>query len=286
MRKMIRIALITLAMLTAYASLPAQTVTVSATKLGGLTPITGTISWQPTTNTGQPASFQVPSGGQQVTTPITAYVTAGVFTLTLPDVSLTSPQNICYSVTATVKGKSVLGLGYSCVQPHGTATGESDWCQAGVCNFDNYVPNLPAIPTLYQAPDVITALNTLVAQLIAGGTPPSPQKLTDAASVTMATGGAALSEATLQLTSAYSTRTLNIAGLAVGSKFVIVINTPTTSQAAPQAVMFGTGCTWQFMPSPVNVSPSTGLIIPQWANWSYLIYGVYDGTNCIATVAD
>ncbi len=69
-------------------------------------------------------------------------VTAGAFSLTAIDTSLANPQNPCYVVTVHTKdGAQVLGPGYGCVQ---TAQGNS-WCSAGVCNFDNFIPNLAPI---------------------------------------------------------------------------------------------------------------------------------------------
>jgi hypothetical protein len=152
MKSLLRIAAITLAMLAGIASLPAQTVIVTAQSFGGTVPFTGVISWQPTLANGTPASVQMASGGQTTTPPVTAYVLGGVFTLTLPATDLTNPKNLCFHVTAMLKGVNVLGPGYNCVQPHFTAQNSGDWCQAGVCNFDNYIPNLPALGAVVTGP--------------------------------------------------------------------------------------------------------------------------------------
>jgi hypothetical protein len=138
MKSLLRIAAITLAMLAGIASLSAQTVktvpcsslvagtqgtvTVTASDLGGLTPLTGIVSFQPTLANGVAASYQMPNGGQSISLACTTYAVAGVFSITLPDVTLTTPPNLCFKVTAQLNGAQALGPGYSCVQPHGAAT--------------------------------------------------------------------------------------------------------------------------------------------------------------------
>jgi len=110
-----------------------------------------TISFQPVGTNGQPISFRrggtLP--GQAVTNAITAQVTGGAFTASLPDTSLTYPANVCYNVTVTdnVSGNQLLGSGYSCVQPVYDNEGSANpWCVVDVCNFDNYLPStLPAL---------------------------------------------------------------------------------------------------------------------------------------------
>jgi hypothetical protein len=109
----------------------------------------GTISFAPVNNSGSPISFRANDSGQVITTPVTAVVTSGVFTIDLADMSLTSPVNVCSAVTITsnTTGKKILGPGYSCVQPSltGPAVTRGDaWCTAASstgaagCNFDLY----------------------------------------------------------------------------------------------------------------------------------------------------
>jgi hypothetical protein len=190
------------------ASLSSQTVTVMATRLGGTTPITGTITFTPTLTNGTPASFQMGGGGQTAAQPITVPVTAGAFSVTLPDVSLGNPQNVCYAVTVAAQGKTMLGGGYKCVQPHGTAVNSGDWCQANVCNFDHYTPNLTAQPLMYVAP------------------PAAQIMLTDAATVTLANANRLYSAFTLPLNASIPARTLNVTGLTAGNTFAVVISPP------------------------------------------------------------
>ena len=154
----------------------AQTVTVQASHFGGVgTEVTGTIYWAPAMINGRAASFHQSNGGIVPVTPVQAPVTAGAFSITLPDTTLTTPQNVCYIVTATSTKGPLLGPGFTCVQPHGTATGSSDWCQAGVCNFDNYTPYLPALPVQYITSGSFLPLlgGTLTGPLILSGDPTS-----------------------------------------------------------------------------------------------------------------
>jgi hypothetical protein len=294
-RTLIRIALVAFGMFCLYALLPAQTVTVTASNLqDGASPANGTIYWKPAVQGGVSASYRKPGGGIATVTPVSAAVSNGAFSLTLPDTTLTTPQNICFSVSLNTSNGSVLGAGYSCVQPHGTAVGSNDWCQAGVCNFDNYTPSLPVQPIFYGSPDMMTMWNTLVSANIAAGNTLTPVTLTDASTVTFNATNATLNAATLPLYNSTATpptsdgitaRTINMTGLVTGARFLIVIN-PMGAAAGTQTqtVNFGSGCVWQFAPG-VNVSGNV-LSIPPWANWSYLAAFVYDGTNCIGTVVD
>jgi hypothetical protein len=288
MKRLRKIAFLTLALLCTYALLPAQTVTVTASNFSDSAgnPITGTLLWSPTLANGTPASYRLGSGGTVVSTPVAVYVSAGAFTLTLADTSLTSPANICFKLTLVTRtSTSALGPGYSCVQPHGVAVGTSDWCQAGICNLDDYTPDLPALPIVYVSPDLMTAWNVYAASYIAAGNTIVQTTLTDAATVTDSTGGALMSIATLTLSNSITTRTINVTGLVSGAHFGILINPSNslTVQTA-QTVNFGLGCTWKFEPGAVVSGKA--LHIPLWANWSYFAYFVYDGTNCIGMISD
>ena len=119
------------------------TVTVTASKLGGPFPITGTITFQPTLSNATPASAMIGGGGLMAAQPLTATVTGGAFTLTgVLDTSASSPQNVCYKVTITTGNRlQALGPGYSCVQP----AANNQWCSSGICDFDNYIPSLTGL---------------------------------------------------------------------------------------------------------------------------------------------
>lgn len=130
-------------------SVAQSTVTVKATNFtdsdGNL--VNGTISFQPTLTSGQIVSYQKPGGGTAAVIPVSAPIVGGAFSLTLPNTASTNPANVCFSVSAVqqyTKLQLLSAVGYTCVQPHYTASGGGDWCQAGVCDFDNYVPNLAA----------------------------------------------------------------------------------------------------------------------------------------------
>ncbi len=130
----------------------AQTVTVSSSSFtdSGGHPVNGVITFQPALVNGVAASYQKGGGGVVVAKSVTAQIVNGAFSLTLPDTTLTNPANICFVVKAAIPFTEVplLGPGYNCVQPHGTALSGGDWCQAGTCNFDLYVPNIPALPVI------------------------------------------------------------------------------------------------------------------------------------------
>ena len=304
-------------MLTAYASLPAQTVPtipcssltpggamvqVTASNLGGLTPLTGIVSFQATLANGVPASFQMPGGGQIINLACTAYAVAGAFSVTLPDVTLTNPANICFNVTAKRTGVSVLGPGYTCVQPHGTPTGPTDWFQVvngtTVCNFDDYVPVLTpsqtAFPALPPAPDMVTVWNSMVSANIASGNTTTVTTLTDAATVTWNAANPTLNTANLQLFTqgppstkdGLNARAVNLTGMVAGGRYMLaVLPWQTDETGGTQTVTLGTGCTWQWTLGnvPMNINTFT---IPAWAHNAYLVVWTYDGTNCIGTVVD
>jgi|SRR5581483_1123280 len=124
-----------------------QTVTVTsshfADSAGNL--YTGSVTFQPTIN-GLPTAYHLSTGGQRTSAPVSVYSQAGVFSITLPDTTTTDPANFCFKMTAgTMPGFQ----GYACLQPHTTATGSGDWCQAGVCNLDNYSPSFPTLAPVW-----------------------------------------------------------------------------------------------------------------------------------------
>ncbi len=95
----------------------------------------------------------IASSGQAGPNAVSAQVTNGAFSILLGDSATATPQNVCYNVTIAdnVTGNSLLGRGYTCVQPAGSGVaviGSQAWCAAGssgaggTCNFDLYTPNL------------------------------------------------------------------------------------------------------------------------------------------------
>ncbi len=245
-------------------ALRAQTVVVTAQHLGGTTPITGTVCFQPTLASGLPASVQMGGGGQTASTPICAWASAGAFSVTLPDTLLTNPQNLCFSVTAVSQGKQMLGNGYRCVQPHGGAVNSGDWCQAGACNFDQYIPNLAALPVMY-APSAIS--QTLVA---------------DAGTVTLAIGNRPISIFALPLNASIATRALNAIGLLKNATFTLLIS-PDPTATDPVGISFGSGCVWQAATGSGLGSLANGIVIPPGTTSQIILAVVFDGTNCNVT---
>lgn len=129
----------------------AQTLTVSGsyvTDSTGTPLASGTITFAPVDNHGHPISYRMGGKGQTLSKPVSAAVVNGSFKIVLPDVTYTNPVNVCFSTTVTDKasGDSVLGAGYSCVQPGSGAAG-SGWCTAANgCSFDAFTPNNPSLP--------------------------------------------------------------------------------------------------------------------------------------------
>lgn len=207
---------------------PCQMVTVTASKLS-LSPgtkVTGVITFTPTLSNGTLASYKAPSGGQVIAQPVSVPVTDGVFTISLPDVTLTTPANICFAAAVKSNTGGQLGAGYNCLQPHGTAVSTGDWCQSGVCNFDNYLPSVTGQPATYYSP-------TRALQVVQDAT-------TNAGIVTLATSGVNASFG-LQLSESIPTRTLNATGLVAGNNFALLITPPIMP---PIALATGGPITW------------------------------------------
>lgn len=124
-----------------------QTVTVTASHLQNASGqlISGYIYLQPTLTSGQPTWYRAPGGGTVSSAAVPVAVTNGVLSVTLPDTTQTYPANLCFTMTYP---QGSLATGYNCLQPHATAYNSSDWCQAGVCNLDNYLPGNQPLPTI------------------------------------------------------------------------------------------------------------------------------------------
>ena len=132
----------------------AQTVIVTSSQLADSTGAlaNGALYFQPTDGLGHAIAYRKGGGGVTTNASVLKSVTNGGFSITLPDTTLTAPANICFSATLQTKSGAGLGPGYSCLQPHYTAAGSDDWCQAGVCNLDNYVPNVAPIALVQAGP--------------------------------------------------------------------------------------------------------------------------------------
>ena len=136
-------------------------VTVSAANLcdaTGTTITSAQIIFQPALANGTAASFKYggTTGGQVSIRPVIANVVNGVFSLILPDVTQTSPENVGFLVSCVdnVSGTQLLGPGY--------------FYQPGIhpANFDLFSPNLAAQVTMQYGPQ---------------GIPGTPGKVTDVA---------------------------------------------------------------------------------------------------------
>jgi hypothetical protein len=126
-----------------------QTVTITSTNLGDSARnlYSGVVMFQPTLSSGIPTSYRMGGGGATTSAMIQTIATRGVFSISVPDVTLTFPAPICLKLIAPG-----ITTGYNCLQPHATSTSSSDWCQSGVCNLDNYPPNIAPQVTVQTGP--------------------------------------------------------------------------------------------------------------------------------------
>lgn len=98
--------------------------------------------------------------------------------------------------------------------------------------------------------------------------------LTDAATVTWATGGVPFSNADLTFTVHSGSRTLNVSGLVNGGSYVAWFKQDATGG---EGLILGTGCTWKVSGGGSGaVTPSTGAAAVD------VLAFTYDGTNCLA----
>ena len=125
----------------------------------------GVICFEPNQSPRGPAtSYRVGGGGQVSAAPACTPVTNGAFTLSLPDTSQTNPENVCFNVTVVGNYGYGRDSGYGCVQP---AANRAPWCGPTSCNFDDYIPDIPAIgvggtgPTGPQGPPGAGFINGL-----------------------------------------------------------------------------------------------------------------------------
>jgi len=111
-------------------------------------------------------------------------------------------------------------------------------------------------------------------------TPTAFCTLTDASTVTLATGGAAQTNGVLTLNHATTTRVLNVTGLANGASFTVVLKQDTTGGAA---LTLGSGCTW-YLGGNSGFTASTTPALTSTASGVNILSAIYDGTNCYANV--
>lgn len=124
-------------------SLDAQTVKVFATRLidHGV-PADGTIYFEPLIETGKVATYRNADGRAIQIAAQQATVRSGAFTLILPDTSQTEPADLCFAVRLKTGNGIPKSPDVDCVQPHGIATSDHDWCHQGSCNLDRLVAGM------------------------------------------------------------------------------------------------------------------------------------------------
>src|SRR5579875_4150363 len=128
----------------------------------------GTIAFAPVDSNGAPVSFRAGDSthGQVTQVPVSTPVVNGGFSILLPDVYLTNPQNVAFAVTVSdAQGNPILGnpqfgpTGYGFFQPSSDTTAPSSGNPrggpgyglydptSGSINFDLFNPAYPAFPT-------------------------------------------------------------------------------------------------------------------------------------------
>jgi len=144
----------------------AQTVTVMSSHFTDSSghALSGYVYFQPVNCIGgYPISYRMPGGGTVMSNPVQVVANNGALSLTLPDTTQTYPANICFTMTYP---QGTLAVGYSTLQPHTTAYNSADWCQAGVCNLDNYMPGNQPLPTL----NAVQSINYIAGPITFTGT--------------------------------------------------------------------------------------------------------------------
>ena len=138
-------------LLLSVAALAQNTVQVTASNIAyGSTPlVSGTMLFQGVDASGSPIGYQLGGGGQQILYPVVCPITNGALAPNcyVANTAATNPLNVCMMVTVKDAFNSVVlggtvASGYGCLQP----AADNAWCSSGVCNFDQYIPNLVGIP--------------------------------------------------------------------------------------------------------------------------------------------
>jgi hypothetical protein len=272
-------------MLLCAALLPAQTVTVVSSQLadsvGNLA--SGVLYYQPTDGNGHAIAYRKGGGGATVNASVLAPVGAGVSTISLPDTTLTNPANICFTATLQTRTGAGLGSGYNCLQPHYTATSATDWCQAGVCNLDNYIPNLPALGTVETGPQGPQGIQGLIGPTGPTGIGACPiSSMTDGATVLLTGGATGCIGGTLTLVHTTATRALTLSGFTNGQWGIIITMQDATGGAA---LTGGTGCIWQYRTQAGYVALGANAFpLTSTASGKNIVMWFYDGTYCWANV--
>lgn len=216
----------------------AQTVTVTSSHLSdsSQTPLNGTVYFQPTLLNGTPTWYRMPGGGTVQDVAVPATVVNGAFSIVLPDTTQTYPANICFKMTWS--GGTISG--YNCLQPHTTAYNAADWCQAGVCNLDNYLPGNQPLPTQ----NAVGSINYT------------------AGNITFTGSGVSQNGNTFTFTTGGSTGTVTSVGLSLPSDFT-VSGSPVTTSGTLTAIR-ASQLANLFLASPNGASgvPSYRAIVP------------------------
>ncbi len=164
-RNVLWAALGALLMLLCTSVFPAQTQTVYASNITDANNnlvASAQIAFAPTVCPAPLGGFHKGGGGQSTGQTVYANVINGGFSLPLPDVNLTNPQNLGFDVTIVDNSSGATLLHYSCVQPSVSGTFAIGWCSTALqgCDFDLYIPNIPKIPAVTTGQAIINNYNS------------------------------------------------------------------------------------------------------------------------------
>ena len=201
-------------------------------------------------------SYRMPGGGTVMSNPVQVVVNAGAMSLTLPDTTQTYPANICFAMTYP---QGTLPVGYSTLQPHTTAYNAADWCQAGVCNLDNYMPGNQPLPTL----NAVQSINYVGGQLTFTGAGVSQSGNT----FTFAGGGSGITQLTGDGTAGPGSGSQAFTLSTVNSSPGTCGDSTHVSQVAVNGKGLVTNCTPVAISSGGMVYPSSGLAASTGSAW-------------------
>jgi hypothetical protein len=271
-----------------YISGRAPILNISRPNFGSLTAPSGSWpSWlvPAVTTSGQWNSLAVAASGIP-TSALASVAGVGAGLVTGPKTGTTTNHAACFADTSGTLKDCGTGVGIGTVTSFSTSAWPS-WMTPTVTNASS-TPALAvavsAIPNSALANPSVTVNGqtcTLGSSCTVTASPATAfTTLTDGSTVTLATGGSGLTNATLTLSHSTSTRTLNVTGLVSGANFTVVLEQDSTGGAA---LTFGTGCTW-YLGTNSGFTASTTPALTAAANGINMLAVLYDGTNCYANV--
>jgi hypothetical protein len=229
------------------------------------------------------------SAGPIPTSALASVAGAGAGLTTGPKAGTTANDAACFADAAGTLKDCGTGVGTGTVTSFQASTSAwPSWMTPTVANAASTpalgvavssIPNSalasPSLTVNGQACTLGTACTVSAAPL-----PTAFTTLTDGSTVTLATGGSGVTNATLTLSHSTSTRALNVTGLVNGASFTVVLKQDSTGGAA---LTLGSGCTW-YLGTNAGFTASTAPTLTSAANGINLLAVLYDGSNCYANV--